>query len=115
MADALANAVEALGVTAWEIGGAAMSAKYAAAFAHAHPFLEVTGDVVLGWMHLWRALTAVNALEKKARKKNKVFYEGVVTCARFYMETVLSVARGKMASVRALSDAALGMDDTSFG
>ena len=115
LADALAKAVDALGILAWEIGGAAMSAKYAVAFAHAHPFLEVTGDVVLGWMHLWRALTAVNALEKETRKKNKVFYEGVVTCARFYMETVLSTAQGKMASVRALSDAALGMDDASFG
>jgi alkylation response protein AidB-like acyl-CoA dehydrogenase len=115
MADSLTRAVEALGMTALGIGGAAMSEKYATAFANAHTFLEATGDVVMGWMHLWRALTALNALEKKTRKKDKDFYEGIVTCARFYMEAVLPVALGRMASVRALSDAALCMEDVSFG
>ena len=115
MADSLARAVETLGKTAMVLGGAAMSEKYATAFANAHPFLEATGDVVLGWMHLWRAFTAVNALEKKTRKKDRDFYEGIVTCARFYMEAVLPVALGRMASVRALSDAALKMEDASFG
>ena len=115
MADLLGKAVETLGITAMGIGGAAMSEKYATAFAHAHPFMESTGDVVLGWMHLWRALTAFNTLEKKTRKKDKAFYEGIVTSARFYLETVLPVARGKMLSVQALSDAALSMDEASFG
>jgi len=70
--------------------------------------------VVLGWMHLWRAHTAVKALEKKTRKKDQAFYEGIVTCARFYMETVLPVAQGRMAAVQTLSDAALNMDEASF-
>ena len=115
MAESLAKSVETLGMTALGLGGAAMSGKYATAFAHAHPFLESTGDVVMGWMHLWRALTAVNALEQKTRKKNQAFYEGIVVCARFYMDAVLPVAQGRMASVQALSDAALNMDEASFG
>ena len=50
----------------------------------------------MGWMHLWRALTAIKALEKKkTRKKDQLFYKGIVTCARFYMETVLPVTHGK--------------------
>jgi len=114
MAESFARAVEVLGMTAMGLGGAAMSEKYAAAFAHAHPFLEATGDVVMGWMHLWRATTAVTALEKKTRKKDKAFYGGVITCARFYMEAVLPVAQGRMASIQALSDAALNMDEASF-
>ncbi|MBT3485614.1 MAG: acyl-CoA dehydrogenase [Desulfobacula sp.] len=114
MSDSLARAVEALGITALSIGGAAMSEKYASAFAHAHPFLEATGDVVMGWMHLWRALTAVNALKKNTGQKNQAFYKGIVTCARFYMEAVLPVTMGRMASVQALSDAALAMDEASF-
>ncbi|NOX32479.1 MAG: acyl-CoA dehydrogenase [Deltaproteobacteria bacterium] len=114
MAESLDKAVETLGMTALGLGRAAMSEKYATAFAHAHPFLEATGDVVMGWMHLWRACTAVNALEKKSRKKDKAFYEGIVTCARFYMEAVLPVALGRMASVQAMSDAALTMDEASF-
>jgi len=91
-----------------------MSEKYATAFANAHPFLEATGDVVMGWMHLWRALTAVKSLEKKSGKKDQIFYNGIVTSARFFMETVLPVAQGRMASVQALSDAALSMDEASF-
>jgi len=114
MAESFARAVEVLGMTAMGLGGAAMSEKYAAAFAHAHPFLEATGDVVMGWMHLWRATTAVTALEKKTRKKDQAFYGGVITCARFYMEAVLPVAQGRMASIQALSDAALNMDEASF-
>jgi hypothetical protein len=114
MSDSLARAVEALGITALSIGGAAMSEKYTSAFAHAHPFLEATGDVVMGWMHLWRALTAVNALKKNTGQKNQAFYKGIVTCARFYMEAVLPVTMGRMASVQALSDAALAMDEASF-
>jgi hypothetical protein len=95
-----------------------MSEKYTTAFANAHPFLEATGDVVMGWMHLWRALTAVKALEtkqkKKSGKKDQVFYQGIITSARFYIETVLPVTQGRMASVQALSDAALNMDEASF-
>ena len=114
MAESLGKAAETLGITAFGLGSAAMSEKYATAFANAHPFLEATGDVVLGWMHLWRALTAANALEKKPKKKNQIFYKGIITSARFYLETVLPVAQGRMASVQALSDAALSMDESSF-
>ncbi|WP_457551584.1 acyl-CoA dehydrogenase [Desulfobacula sp.] len=115
MADSLAKAVDGLGITAMGLGGAAMSEKYAAAFAHAHPFMEATGDVVMGWMQLWRALAAAKALEKKTRKKDQVFYKGIVNSARFYIEAVLPVALGRMASVQALSTAALDMDEASFG
>ncbi|MCP4673884.1 MAG: acyl-CoA dehydrogenase [Desulfobacula sp.] len=114
MAESLGKAAEALGITAFGLGSTAMSEKYATAFANAHPFLEATGDVVLGWMHLWRALTAAKALEKNPGKKNQVFYGGIITSARFFMESVLPVAQGRMASVQALSDASLSMDEASF-
>ena len=118
MAESLGRASETLGITAFGLGSTAMSEKYTTAFANAHPFLEATGDVVMGWMHLWRALTAVKALEtkqkKKSGKKDQVFYQGIITSARFYIETVLPVTQGRMASVQALSDAALNMDEASF-
>ncbi len=114
LAESFAGSVKDLGKTAMVIGSAAMSEKYAAAFANSHPFLEAAGDVIMGWMHLWRALAAVNALEKKTKKKDQIFYQGVITCARFYMETVLPLTMGRMASVQALSDTALTMDEASF-
>jgi alkylation response protein AidB-like acyl-CoA dehydrogenase len=116
LANALEKQVEAIGMTAMSIGGAAMSEKYATAFANAHPFLEVTGDVAVGWMHLWRAVTATDALENKKNKKREViFYQGIITTSRFYIETVLPVTLGRMKSIQALSDAALAMEDTAFG
>lgn len=115
IARALSEQVKGLGETAVIIGRAAVSEKYAAAFANAHPFLEITGDVALGWMHLWRALTATNALENHPKQKDVVFYEGIITTARFYMETILPATLGKMKAVQNLSDAALVMEEKAFG
>ena len=69
----------------------------------------------MGWMHLWRALTAVRALEAVKKEKDRIFYEGIVSISRFYMETVLPVAFGRMKSVQALSDAALSVEDAALG
>jgi len=113
LAGILEKAVLDLGATAMDIGGAAMSERFETAFAHASPFLEVTGDVVLGWMHLMRALTASGKIAGK--KKDQTFYMGIITSARFYLETVLPVTAGKTASIRALSDAALEMEDKAYG
>jgi alkylation response protein AidB-like acyl-CoA dehydrogenase len=115
LADTLEKIVNSFGKTALDIGTAALSAKYEAAFAHAHPFLEVTGDVVLGWMHLWRAMAATKALEKANRKKDQAFFQGIVTSARFYMETILPITQGRMIAVQGLSSAALDMEDMAFG
>ncbi|WDP89988.1 MAG: acyl-CoA dehydrogenase [Desulfobacter sp.] len=113
LAKAVETSAAALGETAMDLGMAALSEGFETAFAHAHPFLEVTGDVVLGWMHLMRACAAAAAAGGK--KKDQVFYSGVVTTARFYMETVLPVTAGKMKSIRGLSDAALVMEDKAYG
>ena len=116
LAGMLAPAVKDLGKTAMAIGGAAMSERFETAFAHASPFLEIFGDVLLGWLHLRRALVAAKKLEnEKLKNKEKVFYTGVITSARFFAETVLPVTGGKMASVRGLSGAALEMEDKAFG
>ncbi|HCY84921.1 MAG TPA: acyl-CoA dehydrogenase [Desulfobacteraceae bacterium] len=115
MADALDKAVRELGATAMDLGMTAMSERFETAFAHASPFLEITGDVVMGWLHLRRAVTAEQKLAAAKKKADQVFYGGIVTCARFFIDTVLPVTQGKMASVRGLSSAALDMDDKAFG
>ncbi|MFH1155972.1 MAG: SDR family NAD(P)-dependent oxidoreductase [Pseudomonadota bacterium] len=73
MAEILHGSVSALGKTAMGMGGAAMSEKYASAFAHALPFLEVIGDVTVGWLHLWRARKASQSLEKDLSRKDRAF------------------------------------------
>lgn len=48
--------------TAAHIAKTAVSAGFKTAYAHAHPFLEVTGDVTMAWMLLWRAVCAARKL-----------------------------------------------------
>ena len=53
-----------LGEVAMHMGATAMSPKVLNAFAFAYPFMEVTGDVVMAWMLLWRAVIAAQKLER---------------------------------------------------
>ena len=85
-----------LGEMAMHLGAAAMSDKILTAFADAHPFLEVCGDVVMGWMLLWRARIAAERLAAGAKEKDALFYEGQLKSAEFFVQTILPVTLGKM-------------------
>ncbi|MBW2368030.1 MAG: acyl-CoA dehydrogenase [Deltaproteobacteria bacterium] len=115
LAEPVEAAVNRLGEVAMHLGTTAMSEKYKTAFAHAFPFLEAMGDVVLAWMHLWRATVAATALKNGAKKKDKAFYDGQVKTAQFFIQTVLPATLGKLNSVAATSSAAVDMEEASFG
>jgi hypothetical protein len=97
-----------------KIGGLAMSPDFRVAFAHSLPFLHAMGDVLMGWMLLWRAETAASKIEG-AKGRDLPFYKGQIKTAQFFIETVLPVTRGKMKSIQAASPAALEIDEDSFG
>jgi alkylation response protein AidB-like acyl-CoA dehydrogenase len=101
--------------TASHIGQAAVSPAFKTAYAHAHPFLEVTGDVIMAWMLLWRAVRAAERLAKDAPKKDAAFYQGQIKSAEFFIETVLPVTLGKMESIVKASPAAVDIAEASFG
>jgi alkylation response protein AidB-like acyl-CoA dehydrogenase len=103
-----------LGETAEKIGSLAMSPKFKVAFAHSLPFLHAMGDVIMGWMLLWRAETAALKIEG-ANRKDLPFYKGQVKSAQFFIDTVLPTTKGKMESIQAASPAALEIEDDSFG
>ncbi|VVS95681.1 acyl-CoA dehydrogenase [Desulfoluna spongiiphila] len=113
LADELEKAVGKLGEVAMYMGKTAMSTEVMNAFANAHPFMTVTGDVVFAWMHLWRALTATAGLEK-AKKRDKDFYGGVLASAAHYIQTELPVAQGRMRAILKGSDAAMTIPETAF-
>ena len=77
-------AVNRLGEVAMHMGMAAMSEQVLNAFAAAHPFLDVTGDVVMAWFHLWRAVVAAPKIEK-AKKKDVAYYQGQVATADYFI------------------------------
>ena len=113
---------------ALSLGQAAMSERMLGAFASAGPFLDVAGDTVLGWMHLWRATAAAPRLEKicgsldaavrrekAATNKHAAFYEGQVKTAEYFIGTVLPATRGRMDAVARADTAAVDMPEAAFG
>ena len=117
--DAYAGKVEAalnkLGEVALHLGKTAMSQEVMTSFAHAYPFMEVSGDVVMSWMLLWRATVAAEKLENGAKKKDVAFYEGQLKSAEFFVHSVLPVTLGKMDAILATNDAVVDIAEDSFG
>jgi hypothetical protein len=113
-AEAVDKVLNKLGEVAMHMGSMAMSPDVLKAFAHAYPFMEVTGDVVMAWMLLWRAVISSGKLEK-AKKKDKPFYEGQLKSCEFFMENILPVTFGKMKAILGTNGAALDISEDAFG
>ncbi|ABW68170.1 acyl-CoA dehydrogenase [Desulfosudis oleivorans] len=101
-----------LGEAARHLGKTAME-NVDLAFAYAYPLMEVTGDVVMGWMLLWRAVIAAQKLE--AKPKDAAFYQGQIKSVEFFVNVFLPVALGKVNSMLATNGAAVEIEDASFG
>ncbi len=115
----IANTVEAavnkLGEVALHIGKTAMSPQVLTAFAHAYSFMDVTGDVIMSWLLLWRASAAAEKLDNGARKKDVAFYEGQIKGLEFFAHSVLPVTLGKMDVILAGNAAAVDIAEDGFG
>ncbi len=86
------------------------------------------GDVIMGWMLLWRAVVAKPALEKivggldeEARitkinkNKNAAYYKGQVKSAEYFIQSILPISLGKMAAIEKGSSAVVDIPEVSFG
>ncbi|MDT8379173.1 MAG: acyl-CoA dehydrogenase [Desulfotignum sp.] len=113
MAVRVEQAVNKLGETAMHMGMTAMSEKMLDAFAVAHPFLDVTGDVVMAWLELWRAVTAQPKIAS-AKKKDTAFYQGQVTTAQYFIQWVLPATLGKMDALKGNIPAIMQMPEEAF-
>jgi len=114
IAEKLETVLIKLEEVARHMGMTAMFGNLMGAAAHAHPFLEVCGDVVSGWMLLWRARVAAEALNNGG-KKDQAFYEGQIKSAEFFAQNVLPVTLGKMEAILAGGTAAIDICEESFG
>ncbi len=115
LATRLETAMNRLAEVAMHLGSTAMSPKVLTAFAFASNFLEVSGDVVMSWMLLWRAAIAARQLNDGARKKDQKFYEGQIKSAEYFIQGVLPVTMGKMDAIMAGCSAAVEIGEDSFG
>ncbi|NNG01771.1 MAG: acyl-CoA dehydrogenase [Desulfobacteraceae bacterium] len=111
----LEAALNKLAETAMHLGATAMSPKVLAAFAFAHPFLEASGDVLMAWMLMWRAVLAAEKLEQGTKKKDTAFYEGQLSSAQFFNSVMLPITIGKMDSILATHPAAVDITEDAFG
>ena len=114
-AEKLETAINKLGEVGMHIGAQAMSPQVMNAFAFANSFMEVTGDVIMAWMLLWRASIAAEKLETGAKKKDVAFYEGQIKSAEFFVSSMLPVTMGKMDTILAGNDAVVKISEDSFG
>jgi hypothetical protein len=115
MAGKVETTVAELEKTAAFIGGMAASDKAMNAYAHAYTFMDVTGDMVMAWMLLWRAALAAKKLQAGAKGKDVVFYEGQLASARFYVNTVLPITHGKMNVISAADNTVNEIAEDAFG
>jgi hypothetical protein len=122
------TALTRLRETAKHLGDMTLSGDIKAAFAYAHPFLEVVGDVCMAWMHLWRAGVALPKLEKLAggsspkvilekadKNKEMAFYDGLLKTAAYFIQSMLPVTMGKMDAIMATNSSVVDMHHKSFG
>jgi alkylation response protein AidB-like acyl-CoA dehydrogenase len=114
LANRLGAGLERLAEVAIKTGQRARSEEIKVAFAHSVPFMEAMGDVVMAWMHLWRAVVALPKIES-ARKKDKAFYIGQVKTATFFINTILPVTMGKLDVIDAGDATAIDIPDAGYG
>ena len=116
---ALADKVESAANRLVEIfaymGKLATSADFKVAFAHSLPFLHATGDVIMAWMLLWRAVTASEQLKREAKKRDVAFYRGQISTADFFIQTELEITMGKFNAIQSGCQAALDIEEDGFG
>ena len=121
------KAVNRFSETAMHLGLSAMSEKVQTAFAFAHPFLMVTGDILLAWFHLWRAKTAAAKLEKMTGKQDEEAWKkaaetskseaaayGVIQTANYFIRTELPITLGRMEAITDACPAAMEIPEAAF-
>ncbi len=110
LAEKLESAVMLLESTCTKASRAVFSPQAASAFASAHPLLEATGDVIMAWMLLWRAVIA----DEKLQSKDASFYKGKIKAAEFFILTILPATMGKLNAVTCDDNPAADMGEDLF-
>ncbi len=115
LAGLVENALNMLCETAEKMDQWARGEAVLPAYSFAGLFLEATGDVIMAWMMLWRAIISQKKTDGGVEGKGAEFYEGQIKSAEFFIRGFLPVTMGKMASIMDLCSAAIDISDISFG
>ncbi|MBF0228221.1 MAG: acyl-CoA dehydrogenase [Desulfamplus sp.] len=91
------------------------------AYSHAYSFMEVTGDLTMAWMLLWRAVAAaknldnINSSKVSSKKQDESFYKGQIANAQFFVTNYLPITLGKMDVILQSDSVAVDITDEMFG
>jgi hypothetical protein len=101
-----------------------------AGFLESVPLLEIFGDVLLGWLHLWQAEIALGKAEKIYREagagtkesqrglaeKNPdaAYLEGKIASAKYYIGRLLPIVAGKVEALKNKETSPLEIPEVSF-
>jgi hypothetical protein len=106
--------------------------KFMVPIANSYPFLNLMGNITLGWLLFWQAGIASRKLEeiykengvdvsdKKAVRafisehKDAAFYDGKIHSARYYAKHVLPQAKSLAESIKSEDLTCLKISDESF-
>lgn len=81
---------------------------------HAVTLLMSMGDVLIGWLLLRQAETALQALDAGASAKDQPFYQGKPAVARFFTRNVLPELSARRKIVEAADNSLMELDESVF-
>jgi len=98
---------------------------------YATPYLELFGDVTVGWLLMWQAVIARDRLSALAKENgvepdadgleklvtedsSAAFYSGKLASARYFASTVVSQATAKAQAIMRMDRAALEIAENAF-
>jgi alkylation response protein AidB-like acyl-CoA dehydrogenase len=82
------------------------------AYSWATPYLEIFGDVALGWMFIWQAKRACD--NKATNSADAQFYDSKIDTARFYIGSLLPRVYGKIEAIKRHDRSFLAMGASIF-
>ena len=107
-----------------------MTEDFAEPLLYATPYLELFGDVSIGFMLLWQALVAQRRLEEiyldagandansqrevVATNRSAAFYRGKVASAEYFITSILTLSRGKAKAIMSGRRAAVDIPEEAF-
>ncbi|MEA4926452.1 MAG: acyl-CoA dehydrogenase [Syntrophomonadaceae bacterium] len=84
----------------------------------AQTYLEIWGDLMLGWMFLWQAKLASKTMAANGKENrdnfDAAFYKGKVVTAKYYLGTLLPAVIGKFESIKKNDRAFAEMEEAYF-
>jgi alkylation response protein AidB-like acyl-CoA dehydrogenase len=78
------------------------------------PFLLSVADLLIGWLLLWHAEVALDAIDAGTTQRDGAFYRGKAAAAVFFAETVLPRLAADRVVIESQGLAAMELDDEAF-